>query len=192
MCRNLLLILHLLTGLVATAQSIKVYGKITNAKGEPLAFASVQVKEYKQGNVTKEDGSYQLELEEGKYDLVVSMVGYKVQMLTVIIRKTDYQQDIIMEAADATILSAITVKGKFRDKAEDYLRNVIRGKDAIEAAAGAYSCNIYIKALQEDSMAFKKPKKTFKNDSLIKEQQANAAMNRMALAEIVFSTFAGM
>ena len=96
MCRNLLLILHLLTGLVATAQSIKVYGKITNAKGEPLAFASVQVKEYKQGNVTKEDGSYQLELEEGKYDLVVSMVGYKVQMLTVIIRKTDYQQDIIM------------------------------------------------------------------------------------------------
>ncbi len=185
MCRNLLLILHLLTGLVATAQSIKVYGKITNAKGEPLAFASVQVKEYKQGNVTKEDGSYQLELEEGKYDLVVSMVGYKVQMLTVIIRKTDYQQDIIMEAADATILSAITVKGKFRDKAEDYLRNVIRGKDTIEAAAGAYSCNIYIKALQEDSMAFKKPKKTVKNDSLIKEQQANAAMNRMALAEIV-------
>ncbi len=187
MHRNLLLILLLLTGITATAQSIKVYGKITNAKMEPLAFASVQVKEYKQGSVTKEDGSYELELEEGKYDLVISMVGYKVQVITIIIGKTNYQKDIIMEAGDATNLSEVTIKGKFKDKAEDYIRNVIRGKDAIEAAAGAYSCNVYIKALQEDSMAFKKPKKAIQqNDSLLKAQQANAEMNRMAFAEIVF------
>jgi Family of unknown function (DUF5686)/CarboxypepD_reg-like domain len=186
MHRNLLLILLLLTGITATAQSIKVYGKVTNAKMEPLAFASVQVKEYKQGSVTKEDGSYELELEEGKYDLVISMVGYKVQVITIIVGKTNYQKDIIMEAGDATNLSEVTIKGKFKDRAEDYIRNVIRGKDAIEAAAGAYSCNVYIKALQEDSMAFKKPKKTIRqNDSLLKAQQANAEMNRMAFAEIV-------
>ncbi len=185
MHRNLLLIL-LLSGITATAQSIKVYGKVTNAKMEPLAFASVQVKEYKQGSVTKEDGSYELELEEGKYDLVISMVGYKVQVITIIIGKTNYQKDIILEAGDATTLSEVTIKGKFKDRAEDYIRNVIRGKDAIEAAAGAYSCNVYIKALQEDSMAFKKPKKAIKqNDSLLKAQQANAEMNRMAFAEIV-------
>jgi hypothetical protein len=186
MHRNLLLTLLLFTGITATAQSIKVYGKVTNAKMEPLAFASVQVKEYKQGSVTKEDGSYELELEEGKYDLVISMVGYKVQVITIIIGKTNYQKDIILEAGDATTLSEVTIKGKFKDRAEDYIRNVIRGKDSIEAAAGAYSCNVYIKALQEDSMAFKKPKKvTLKNDSLLKAQQANAEMNRMAFAEIV-------
>jgi Family of unknown function (DUF5686)/CarboxypepD_reg-like domain len=185
MLRNLLLSLLLLTGIIATAQSVKVYGKITNAKMEPLAFASVQVKEYKEGIVTKEDGSYELELDEGKYELVISMIGYKVQVITVIIGKKNLQKDIIMEAADATNLSEVTIRGKSKDKAEEYIRNVIKGKEAIEAAAGAYSCNVYIKALQEDSMAFKKPKKGVQNDSLLKMQQANAELNRMALAEIV-------
>jgi CarboxypepD_reg-like domain len=185
MHRNQLFILLLLTGITATAQSVKVYGKITNARMEPLAFVSLQVKEYKQGIVTKEDGTYELELEEGKYELVASMVGYKTQIVTIIIGKINYKKDIIMEAGDVTNLSEVTVKGKFKDRAEDYIRNVIRGKEAIEAAAGAYSCNVYIKAIQEDSMAFKKPKKKVQNDSVLKIQQANAELNRMALAEIV-------
>jgi len=186
MHQNLLIISLLLLGFSATAQSVKVYGKVTNAKMEPLAFASVQVKEYKQGSITKEDGSYELELDEGKYDLVVSMVGYKVQVITIIIRKTNYQQDVIMEAGDATNLSEVTVKGRFKDKAEEYIRNVIRNKEAIENAAGAYSCKVYIKAIQEDSMAFKKPRKP-QSDSLLKVQQANALLNRMAMAEIVLN-----
>ena len=187
MGRNLTLLLFslFLTGLSATAQSLKVFGKITNAKIEPVAFASVQVKEYKQGTVTKEDGSYELELEEGKYELVISMIGYKVQKITIILQKTNLRQEVILEAADATTLSEVTVKGKFRDKAEDYIRNVIRNKDAIEAAAGAYSCNVYIKAFQEDSMEFKKPKKPAQHDSLIKAKQVNNELNRMAMAEIV-------
>lgn len=187
MGRNLTLLLFslFLSGLSATAQSLKVFGKITNAKIEPVAFASVQVKEYKQGTVTKEDGSYELELEEGKYELVISMIGYKVQKITIILQKTNLRQEVILEAADATTLSEVTVKGKFRDKAEDYIRNVIRNKDAIEAAAGAYSCNVYIKAVQEDSMEFKKPKKPAQHDSLIKAKQVNNELNRMAMAEIV-------
>ena len=182
---NFLLFFILLTGLSATAQSLKVIGKITNSKIEPIAFASVQVKEYKEGTVTNEDGNYELELEEGKYELVISMIGYKVQVITIILQKTNLRQDVILEAADATTLSTVTVKGKFRDKAEDYIRNVIRGKDAIEAAAGAYSCNVYIKAVQEDSMDFKKPGKEIKRDSLKKAKQLNNELNRMAMAEIV-------
>ena len=187
MGRNLHLLLFFLqlAGLSATAQSLKVTGKITNAKIEPIAFASVQIKEYKQGTVTKEDGSYELELEEGKYELVISMIGYKVQVITIILQKTNLRQDVILEAADATTLSTVTIKGKFRDKAEDYIRNVIRGKDAIEAAAGAYSCNVYIKAVQEDSMEFKKPGKEIQRDSLKKAKQLNNELNRMAMAEIV-------
>lgn len=185
MCRNLLLLIFLLTGTFVSAQSVKLYGTITNGKGEPLAFASVQVKEYKQGSVTKEDGSYELELDPGKYDLVITMVGYKPAIITIIIGKTNYQKDIILEAGDATNLSEVTIRGKYRDKAEEYIRQVIKNKDAIEAAAGPYSCLVYIKAVQEDSSAQKKSKKTVVNDSLLKANAANAELNRMALAEIV-------
>ena len=185
MHRNLLLLLSLLSGYAGISQSTKVYGKVTNAKMEPLAFASVQVKEYQHGVVTKEDGSYELELDEGKYDLVISMIGYKVQVITIIIRKVNLQQNVIMESSDATNLSEVTIKGKFKDRAEEFIRNVIRNKEVIEAAAGAYSCYAYIKAVQEDSMAHKKVKKKIISDSLIKAQHANEALNRMAFAEIV-------
>jgi Family of unknown function (DUF5686) len=117
---------------------------------------------------------------------VVSMVGYKVQVITIVVRKSSIEQDVIMEGGDATNLSEVIVKGKFKDKAEEYIRNVIRRKDTIEAAAGAYSCNVYIKALQEDSSSLKKSKKkALKNDSLMNAQQANEELNRISFAEIV-------
>ncbi|MBP6590096.1 MAG: carboxypeptidase-like regulatory domain-containing protein, partial [Chitinophagaceae bacterium] len=155
-----------------------------NANLEPLAFATVEVKGFKQGSISKENGHYELELEPGKFDLIVSMLGYKTQMVSVIIRKDSLEQNIILEAADATTLSTVTIKGKLKDRAEEYIRNVIRNKEAIEAAAGNYSCNVYIKALQEDSVGMKKAKKSKPADSLKQVLESNE-LNRMAMAEVV-------
>ncbi len=58
----------------SNAQSAKVFGKITNSKLEPLAFASVEVREIKSGTITKEDGAYELKLDPGKYDLIITMI----------------------------------------------------------------------------------------------------------------------
>jgi Family of unknown function (DUF5686)/CarboxypepD_reg-like domain len=180
--RTLLLIITIGVSSAGFGQSYKIYGNITNSKNEPLAFASVQVKEIKQGTLTKEDGGYLFELDEGKYDLVISLVGYKTQAITVVLQKP-YQLNIIMEA-DVSSLAEVVVKGRSRDRAEEYIRNVIRNKDAIENAAGPYSCKVYIKALQQDSMDFKKSKKP-ESDSLQKVKLANAELNQMAMAEIV-------
>ncbi len=168
----------------AFCQGFTVHGKVVNGKQEPLAFASVQLKEIKLGTVTKEDGSYSLELEEGKYDIIVTLVGYKPQVVTVIMRKANLEQNIIMEAAVGNDLSEVVVNTKNKDKAEEYIRNVIRNKEAIVNAAGSYSCKVYIKALQQDSTAGRKNKKLL-SDSLIKANQAAAEMNGMAMAEIV-------
>ena len=188
MLRSISLFIFFIFSATAFCQAPLLSGKITNGKQEPLAFVTVQVKEQKLGAVTKEDGTYSLELEEGKYDLVITMIGYKTQIITIIIRKAGLQQNIILEAADATSLSEVTVKGKTKDRAEEFIRNVIRNKEVIENAAGSYSCKVYIRALQEDSMAFKTPKKITGNDSLIKMAQANAELDRMAMAEIVLQS----
>lgn len=178
--RCTLFFIALIFSFSALCQGYKLYGKVLNSKQEPLAFASVQVKEYNQGSITKEDGSYELELEEGNYELVISMMGYKAQTIPVIIKKEIYRLDIILEA-DVATLSAVTIKGKFKDKAEDYIRNVIRNKETITASAGAYSCQVYIKAMQEDSLGQKKSKKIKLKDTM----QANGAPDRMSFAEIV-------
>ncbi len=183
--KSILAFISFIFPLTAFCQSILLSGKITNAKQEPLSFVSVQVKELRLGAVTKEDGTYSFEIDEGKYDLVITMIGYKTQVVTIIVRKANLQQDIILEAADASTLSGVTVKGKTKDRAEEFIRNLIRNKEAIENAAGSYSCQVYIRAVQENSGAGKRPKKIIENDSLLKIAKANAELDRMAMAEIV-------
>jgi hypothetical protein len=173
----------------ARGQSYKVHGKITNTRLEPLAFASVQVKQWKHGTVTKENGTYELKLEPGKYDLVISMIGYRSQVITIVIQKMDYVQNIILEPDDSKGLSEVVVKGKMRDRSEEIIRQVIRRKEAVQSAAGPYSCTVYIKAVQEDSLKLKLKKKRIKIDSLpasaVVINTFNAELERMAMAEIV-------
>ncbi|MBS1512498.1 MAG: carboxypeptidase-like regulatory domain-containing protein [Bacteroidetes bacterium] len=168
----------------AFCQSYTLHGTITNAKLEPLAFASIQVKDSKMGTTTKEDGTYELELDAGKYDLIITLVGYKPLVTAVVVQKENREHHFILEIADAPNLSEVVVKTKNRDRGEEYVRNVIRHKDEIVAAAGDYSCKVYIKAVQQDSSSPKENKKPI-SDSLLKMQQRAAAMNAMAMAEIV-------
>ncbi len=175
-----LFILFVLSSSV-TAQSHKVFGKIINTRLEPLAFVSVEVKQIKIGTITHEDGIYQLELDEGKYDLVVSIIGYQPQVVTVIMGKYDVEKNIILENDNSKGLAEVVIKGK--DRADEIIRNVIRNKDNVIAAAGSYSCKIYIKAVQEDSSK-KKQKKPQAKDSA---DTANADLKRMALAEVALN-----
>ncbi|MDE3185625.1 MAG: carboxypeptidase-like regulatory domain-containing protein [Bacteroidota bacterium] len=177
MWRNWYLIIFIFLSAKVNAQSHKLFGKITNAKLEPLAFVSVEVRETKRGTITKEDGTYRLWLDEGKYDLVVSMIGYKPQVLTVIIGKTDVEKNIIMENDDSKGLAEVVVKG--RDQAEEIIRNVIRHKEEINAAHGAYSCNMYIKAVEQDSSLAKK--RIAKKDS---SDTINSDLKQMAMTEV--------
>jgi hypothetical protein len=159
------------------AQTRKLFGKITNARFEPLSFVSVEVRETKRGTITKENGAYRLNLDEGKYDLVVSMIGYKPQVLTVIIGKTDVLKNIIMENEDSQGLAEVVIKG--RDQAEEIIRNVIRHKEEINTAHGAYSCNMYIKAVEKDSSLAKK--RISKKDPA---DTINSDLKQMAMTEV--------
>ena len=113
-------------------------------------MVSIQVKGSVKGTISKEDGSYELRLEEGTYDLAFSMLGYKTLLINVVVSR-DYVQNIVLETDEAKNLSEVVVRGKMKDRSEEILRNVIKHKDDILAAAGPYSCNVYIKATQEDS-----------------------------------------
>ncbi len=180
MRQNCTLIIFLFLSASLSAQSVKIHGRITNTKMEPLAFVSVEVKEIRTGTITKEDGTYELYLDEGKYGLVISMIGYKSQIVTVITGKTGVQKNIILENDDSQGLSEVVIKGK--DRSEEIIRNVIRHKDEILAAAGNYSCRIYIKAIQEDS-SFRNKRKTSVKDSV----DANEDLKRMAMAEVALN-----
>ena len=172
------LILILFIGASSYGQSFKLYGKVVNQRLEPLAFATVEIRDIHVGTTTREDGSYELKLDGGKYDMVVTMLGYKPALLTVIVQKNT-EQNVILEMDDSKALEEVRVRGKIRDRAEEIIRNVISGKEKILDAAGAYSCDAYIRATQEDSSSIIKKQK-IKDTVAI----ANRELAQMAMAEV--------
>jgi hypothetical protein len=141
-------ILLLTTALAMAQQQYRISGKVTNNKLEPLAFASVQLTPSKFGTITKEDGSYSLLLDSGSYDIVISMVGYQTQNLHVLLT-ADTVQNIMMEEDGKKGLEDVVIKVKIKDRSEEIIRNVIRTKEDLAKASGAYSAHLYVRALQE-------------------------------------------
>ncbi len=175
----LLFILLIGTANFGRAQTFKLSGKIINAAREPVAFVSVQVKEWQSGTVTKEDGTYSIALEAGKYDIVYSIVGYKSQVVTMVITK-DYKQDVILEE-DLALLQDVTIKSKYKDGAADLIRRVIRRKDSLISSVGSWSCKVYIKAVQQDSSSQSQKRRSKKDTVTINRDIAGMTMNEVSL-----------
>lgn len=186
MYRNLLLAIAIMSPAISLwAQMGKLSGTVTNANKEPLAFATLQVKDSRDGTTTRENGTYDLPLFEGKYEIIVTMVGYKPWTFVAVIGKGEVKRDIVLEQ-DNTGLEGVNIKARLRDKAEEYIRNVIRIKDSIAAAPGAYSCVVYIKAVQEDSTGPKKIRKPM-TDSMRRIHEMRLGMDKMAMGEVIIN-----
>ena len=162
MYKQFLVVIFLLFAVSLQAQKFTLFGKVTNTRLEPVSLVSVQIKNTSTGTVTKSDGSYALRVSEGSNELVITMVGYKTQVLALTI-KEDYRQDIILEE-EAQSMGEVVIKAKIKDRAEEVMRNLIRNKENVLAASGAYTANLYIKAVMEDSSFAEKKKRFGKDD----------------------------
>ena len=143
----------------ANGQFYRISGVVSDSSKQPLALASVQIKERNIGILTREDGTYEFQLERGKYDMLISMIGFKPKLVTLNITNEDIVENILMELDNSSSLGEVVIKAKLRDRSEEIIRNVIRHKESILNASGNYSVNMYIKALQQDSVK-KKSKST--------------------------------
>ena len=70
-----------LTGLTSWAQRI-VTGKVTDAVGVPVAGASVIIQNTRTGTVTKDDGTFSINVPANARTLVISALGLASQEIT--------------------------------------------------------------------------------------------------------------
>ena len=180
MPKVLLLFITCYVALTSYSQEHFITGKIVNSRLEPLPYASVRVKELQLGTTTLNDGSFSLKVEDGKYDLAISMIGYKSQIITLAIIHDD-SLTIIMEDEKTKTLGEVKIIGTKKDHAEEIVRNVIRNKEKYLHDAQTYSCDVYIKATDENNFS---KKKSAVADTSTKNSQGLAAMN---MAEIYLS-----
>ena len=177
-----LLFLFLLPAVFSYGQLYKLSGSILDNRKVPLPLASVEIKELRKGAITRDDGSFQFFLERGKYDLVVSMIGYKTKVVTIFINDKDIIENLELETDEGSDLAEVVLKVKTRDRAEEIIRNVVRHKETILNAIGSYSYQAYIKAFQHDSGYTKKKKE---NESDTTTQPAtNDNFDGMSLSEV--------
>ncbi len=56
-----------------------VSGRVTDAQGAPLAFATIFVQQTGSGTTTNEEGYYEIRLQPGTYTLIFQFLGYKTE-----------------------------------------------------------------------------------------------------------------
>ncbi|MGV3528634.1 MAG: DUF5686 and carboxypeptidase regulatory-like domain-containing protein [Flavisolibacter sp.] len=151
MRKPLLFIFLLLVTAFASAQTVRVYGKVMNNKYEPLSYASVHLRSSSVGTVSAEDGSYELFISKGTYEIVVSMMGYKTLILPMVVNEETLQNIILEDDEEKNTLQEVLIKIKLKDRADDVMRQLVEKKDSVNAASKSYSYKAYIKAVQQDS-----------------------------------------
>ena len=75
--KKISIFLFLFVSTLANAQSFTLSGKVVDENKNPLAGASLLVKEIKKGASTNFDGSFSFKLEKGTYTVEVSFLGYR-------------------------------------------------------------------------------------------------------------------
>ncbi|HOF20675.1 MAG TPA: SusC/RagA family TonB-linked outer membrane protein, partial [Bacteroidales bacterium] len=80
---DFLIILMLLLPLSVFSQKTTIKGTVTSESGNPLAGATVQVKETASGTITGPDGKYSIEVDDRSAILVFSFVGYESREIPV-------------------------------------------------------------------------------------------------------------
>jgi hypothetical protein len=154
------------------AQPVKLIGKLTNKNYEPLSFASVQIKELQLGTLTNDVGVFEIKIPEGKYDIVISLIGYTTKSFTIILDKP-INNETFMLFQKENYLKETTIYSVKKDNAREIIEQVIKNKEKQLYTANSYNCSVYIKAKQQDSTIFKKRNNKIKKSNKTEKIDSN-------------------
>lgn len=109
---------------------------------EPLAFAAVAVGATSLGVMTEHDGSFELHLAPGTYEIVVSMIGYETKRISVVMEKKDRHLDVDLHLLT---LQQAEVEVIAEDPGMAIMRRAIRRMTDQRRTLRSYSYELYTK-----------------------------------------------
>lgn len=138
-CTAMLLILTIAPLL---AQGIR--GTIKDEKGEPLAFATIFVKQTGSGTTSNINGEYELLLKPGTYEIVFQFLGYETKVEQVDVTDGFIELDVVLKS-QATVLQTVIINAGDEDPAYTIMRKAIAKANYHQNLLDYYSARVYIK-----------------------------------------------
>ncbi|MDR1755477.1 MAG: TonB-dependent receptor [Culturomica sp.] len=102
----------ILQTILPAQNNVQLSGKITDANGTPIPYATVKVENTTQGAYTDDTGFYSLQLAPGKYKITASFISYQSQQADILL-EADRKQDFVLKESSEN-LEEVIVYGKGR------------------------------------------------------------------------------
>lgn len=140
---KLLTLLLLCTGFASFGQ---IQGKITDANGNPIPFASVAIENTYTGTTANEQGQYELSIKNtGSYTVVYQSLGYKTKKQQIKITSFPHSLDIVMEDEVYTINEVVV--SNVENPANRIIREAITHKKENSERTGRFEADFYSKGI---------------------------------------------
>jgi TonB-dependent receptor len=139
MFRIIALTISLLSFAFTQAQTVRLNGKITNEKNEPLVGVSVNVPGIK-GTTTDVEGRYSINLTQGKkYEIVYSTIGYSSKKMNDIevIQGQDNEVNVVLERVAESLEGVVVRASSRKQESIASLLNLQKNSSAISDGISA-------------------------------------------------------
>jgi hypothetical protein len=129
------------------SQTFNFSGIIIDASsGDGLAYANISIPDNSLGTASDNDGNFSIKLTPGKYDFLVSFIGYKTETLEIEITDTDVEKIILLTSTDVLLqeisvystawsnnsaASSVSLKSKEIEKISSVFPDVFRSIQAL-------------------------------------------------------------
>lgn len=125
------------------AQTIK--GSIKNQSGEPIPYATVYIRELKQGTTTNTKGDYEIRLQEGSYTVTYQSMGYELISIDFDLKKGQvYTKDVVLPLQYYQI-PEVRISASGEDPAYIVMRKVIGMAPYYLNNVKSYKAEVYLK-----------------------------------------------
>ncbi|MBZ5855908.1 DUF5686 and carboxypeptidase regulatory-like domain-containing protein [Flavihumibacter profundi] len=121
-----------------------ISGFVKDDAGKPLAYASVYVKNGREGTTTGVNGNFQLNLPNGEYTLIAQYVGYARQEKTITVVAEPQKLDFILTLQQVS-LNEVVVRPGGEDPAYEIIRNAIKKRKDHLQELDHFSSEVYTK-----------------------------------------------
>jgi len=135
-------VICLIFNLQTSPQSLK--GSIKDAHGNPVPYATVYIRETRQGTVANTNGDYEIHLPEGNYTVIYQSLGFSPEIRNIKLEKSTITEDVTLQVQYYQI-PEIRITASGEDPACSIMRKVIGLANYHLNEISYYKADVYMK-----------------------------------------------